>query len=145
MNTLINNQIVKLIHTFVIGILTPLKEKYPKLLEILNYSKHPSNDWDFFMTVGGVGYYVIKNKIDEEGISEIKKQLNEIDAQLPSALDNFFDFINKYDDLGGDLVSKIGFYVLWNIKGNRPSYSECKELAPAIGNYLLNLQEVLDK
>jgi hypothetical protein len=42
-------------------------------------------------------------------------------------------------DVDMDLRAKVGVWVLWNIIGDSPTYEESKELAPAIGTYLLGV------
>jgi len=128
---------IKYLNTLVITSLVPFLDKYPELKDILNASQNSASNWDFFMTVAGAGLYLTANeKVDD---NEIRNQLAEIDKQMPTALGNFYCFIknNKSDKLS--IESVIGFWVLWNIKGQTPTENESKNLAPAIGRYLSKL------
>jgi hypothetical protein len=107
-------------------------EKYPVLTGVLNKSKHPHDDWVFFMTIAGVGIYLLTHKVSDKEYNEIVIQLSGIDKQMPEALNNLFGFIKHPKDLRVE----IGFWVLWNIAGEPPTHEESMELAPAIGTYL---------
>ncbi len=131
------NLLVKGINIAVIGVIAPLKKQYPVLTSVLNKSKHPLNDWDFFMTVAGVGLYLLRDKVSDEKKEQILKQLAELDKQMPEGIDNFMEFVEKDKDM--DIRITVGFWVLWNIGGEAPTHDESKELAPVIGNYLLNV------
>lgn len=111
--------------------------KYPELGIVLNKSKHPVNDWDFFMTVGGVGLYIKVQKLDKNEVDAIKKQIKLLNKEMPAALDNLDSFLTNKSDLS--LMTKVGFWVLWNIGGEAPSHIESERLAPAIGRYLTNV------
>ena len=134
-----NTALVKGINLAIIGALIPLKNKYPVLLTILGKSRHPSNDWDFFMTAGGVGMYLFTNKVDENEYAEIINQLKEADKQMVDAVDNLFTYLETRKSMNVDIRMATGFWVLWNIAGNPPTQEESKELAPAIGIYLQNV------
>ena len=123
----------------IIGSMVPFVDKFPILRTILNKSQHPSDDWDFFMLSAGIGTYFLTNESSKEEANEIADQLSRIDKQIPDAIHNFFNYINKGQKAGINLVVDIGYWVLWNITGNEPTYEECKELAPAIGTYLMKL------
>lgn len=112
-------------------------EKYPVLTGVLNKSKHPHNDWVFFMTIAGVGIYLLTHKVSDKEYNEIVIQLSGIDKQMPEALNNLFGFIKHPKDLRVE----IGFWVLWNIAGEPPTHEESMELAPAIGTYLARVVE----
>lgn len=127
---------VKSINIVVITALVPFIDKYPILKEVLNKSRNPSNDWDFFMTVAGVGSYLSTHGVNEAKHEEILIELAEFDKQGVEALNNFTGFIEKNKDKDNDLKAIVGFWVLWNIKGSSPSHKESRELTPAIGTYL---------
>lgn len=133
------------INIAVIGSLMPFRTKFPVLITILSKSKHPSNDWDFFMTVAGVGIYFLTNKTNVEEANKIANQLLEIDRQMPEAMDNFFSYIKKGGEASVDLMADIGYWVLWNIMGDKPKYEECVALAPAIGTYLARVVNDLSR
>ena len=133
------NLFVKGINVAVIGALATFMDKYPVLLTVLNKSKHPSSDWDFFMTVAGAGSYLLTNKVGQDTFKEILRQLSELDSQMPEGLNNFFSFMEERKNEDNNTEAEIGFWVLWNVKGNPPAHDESKELAPAIGNFLFNV------
>ncbi|MDD5231699.1 MAG: hypothetical protein PHC43_10255, partial [Candidatus Marinimicrobia bacterium] len=72
---MVNKILVKWINLAAIGALIPFINKYPILQTILSRSKHPSSDWDFFMTVAGVGMYLSIKKVNKEEYKEIENQL----------------------------------------------------------------------
>lgn len=123
----------------VVGSVTIFENKFPVLRTILNKSQHPTNDWTFFMTVAGMGTYFLTNRSNEEEAKEIAKRLSEINKQMPEAMDNFFGYINKNKETSVNLTITIGHWVLWNIIRGNPTHEECKELAPAIGTYLMKI------
>jgi len=127
---------VKSINIAVITALVPFIDKYPILKKLLNKSENPSSDWDFYMTVAGVGSYFLTNKVSEIKHKELLIELAELDKQGVEALNNFTVFIENNKNEGIDLKASIGFWVLWNIKGSQPTQDESRELAPAIGAYL---------
>jgi hypothetical protein len=139
-----NSTLVKEINLAVMVAMTPLMDKYPDLSAVLDKSKNPSSDFDFFMTVAGVGSYFLKNEVSSDASNEILKQLSELDKQMPEGLNNFFSFMKGYKNDAGNIRAWIGFWVLWDIAGAPPGISESRELAPAIGNYLFEVMEELE-
>jgi len=127
---------VKSINIAVVTALVPFIDKYPVLKKLLNKSKNPSSDWDFYMTVAGVGSYFLINKVSETKHKKLLIELAEFDKQGVEALNNFTVFIENNKNEGIDLKASVGFWVLWNIKGIQPTQDESRELAPAIGAYL---------
>lgn len=127
-----------------IGIKTPLQEKFPILTSILSKSKNPSKDWDFFMTSAGIAIAILCNQNDEMFKKNILEKANNIkNINRPHstlnwgrAVSDLFNFMENYKDTDINMQSQIGLWVLWNIGGEKPSYDECKELAPIIGMYL---------
>jgi len=71
---------VKSINITVITALVPFIDKYPVLKELLNSSKNPSSDWDFYMTIAGVGSYLQDYKVSDAKNKE---------CQVPFLLDHF--------------------------------------------------------
>ncbi|KAF0124603.1 MAG: hypothetical protein FD154_2299 [Elusimicrobia bacterium] len=128
--------IAQVVRTFSISAQTMLREKYPELLSVLARSPRPSNDWDFFMTAAGVGYAIIVTNASGEEKAAILRQAAEIDSQLPAAISNLFDFVEKQKSAEAGLRANLGVWVLWNIGGGCPEHREMEKLAPAIGMYL---------
>lgn len=112
-------------------------ERYPELKAVLNRSKQPGSDWDFFMTVGGVGIYLERNQLSKEDGEDLLGQLAEFNKEMPPAIHNLAKFLAK--DSEHRLTTQVGFWVLWNIGGEAPTHKESERLAPAIGNYLMNV------
>lgn len=128
---------IKYLNTLIITSLVPFLDKYPELKDIINTGQNSVSNWDFSMTVAGAGLYLTVNEgVDD---NEIRNQLAEIDKQMPTALDNFCGFINNNKNDKLNIEAVIGFWVLWNIKGQTPTENESKNLAPAIGRYLSKL------
>ena len=130
---------VKRVNIAVITALVPFTDKYPVLKELLNKSKNPSSDWDFYMTVAGVGSYLLTNKVSDTKHKDLLTELVEIDKQSVVALNNFTMFVKNNKNGSIDLKASVGFWVLWNIKGEQPTQEESQELAPAIGAYLYKI------
>jgi len=126
---------IKYLNNLVITSLVPFLDKYPELKDFLNANQGSVNRWDFYMTIAGAGLYLTTNKKVNDG--KIRNQLAQIDKKMPAGLDNFYSFINnKKKNL--DIKIVVGFWVLWNIKGQAPTRNESKNVAPAIGQYLSN-------
>lgn len=132
-----NALLVKWINIAVMGALTVFVDKYPVLRTVLSKSKRPSDDWDFFMTIAGVGVYLLMFKFSDEDHKKVMTQLSEFDSQMLGGINNLFDYIEgQKGNAGVGFEKKIGFWVLWNIAGDAPSIEESTALAPAIGIYL---------
>lgn len=111
-------------------------DRFPELKEVVRTSKNPTDDWDFFMVVAGVGIYHHQHSKNSAAQIDLIEQLTEIDPQMPLALNDFNSFVSKDKH---DLLASTGLWVLWNIKGEAPSYEESSRLAPSIGKYLENI------
>lgn len=111
-------------------------DRFPELKEVIQTSKNPTDDWDFFMVVAGVGIYHNQHSKNSVAQTDLIEQLTEIDPQMPLAFNDFNSFISKDKH---DLLASAGLWVLWNIKGEAPSYKESSKLAPSIGKYLENI------
>lgn len=133
--TKIDTSVVNGVHLASIGALTKIREQFPELMNTLTKSKRPSSDWNFFMTAAGVSLAIILSS-DENKDSLIQK-VSEIDKQIPSAINNFFEF--KQSNSEEDVCSELGVWVLWNIGGECPTHPDCYRLAPVIGNFLKNV------
>ena len=135
--------LVKVLNLAVLGAERQLRQTYPALLTILSKSSHPSSDWRFFMTAGGVGMYLLINKVGEKEEKEIMDQLIGRDRQeMIYAIDNLSTYLKTRKNMKLDtqtIQQVIGFWVLWNIAGDPPTMEECKGLAPAIGMFLYNI------
>lgn len=128
--------LVKGINIAVIGVESDLVKRYPTLTSVLNKSKRPTNDWDFFMTIAGIGIYIMRNKISDKDKENLTLQMLELDRQMPDGLGNFFEFMTNSKDADTSNEARVGYWVLLSIKGEHPTLEESKELAPAIGSYL---------
>lgn len=136
--------LVNIINIAAIGALKTFTDRYPILLNILNKSKHSTNDWDFFMTAAGTGMYLLINEVSDKEYKDITNQLKKINEQLVEAVNNLFSYIETRKNSDIQIQTLIGFWVLWNILGDPPTQEECKELASAIGVYLYNIINNLD-
>jgi hypothetical protein len=113
-----------------------IEASFPELSSILARSKTPHNDWCFFFVAAGLytasSHPYCTDQLREEMLNDAKQ----IDAQMPVALDDLCDFIDKKAEESSDPLALIGLWVLWNIGGGMPGHDECKMLAPAIGSFL---------
>ncbi len=119
-----------------IDLLVPMLDKFPELKGVLNSSKGADIAWDFFMTVAGVGIYLLTHKVSEEEYKEILKELVEVYPKGKLGLENFMDFMERDKENEVDYQVRTGVWVLWNLKGGFPTSDETDRLAPAIGNLL---------
>lgn len=99
-------------------------------------------DWDFFMTVAGVGtaFMMIADRVP---LAEQKRTCEAVQAALRSkhpegfaALADFLEFVKRNVDGGIDLPGAIGAWVIWNLKQAAPNDQEAKP-APVLGLFLL--------
>ncbi len=112
-------------------------DKYPSLSLILKQSKHPSQDWDFFMTVAGTGLYLYSRHKTDEEIKNVSYDLAKIHKEMPAAMNNYLEFTyNSMKAKEAEVNAVTGIWILWNIMGHAPEYEESKALAPAIGTFL---------
>ena len=96
------------------------------------------------MTSAGIAIAILCNQNDEmfkKNILEKAKNIKNIyrphsTLNWGRAVSDLFSFMENYKDTGINMQSQIGLWILWNIGGEKPSYDECKELAPTIGMYL---------
>lgn len=139
-----SDMFVKEINIAVISALVPFVDRYPTLKNVLEKSKRSSNDWDFFMTVAGVGTFLMVNEIDKEGREKLVRQLIDLDKQMTGALINLEVFLKNNSGMNVNKSAIVGLWVLWNIAGEAPTHEVGQILAPAIGSYLLNLVKDLE-
>ena len=136
---MINDVFVAGIKLAAIGLLIPIMDRYPILETILRKNRHSSSNWDFFMTVAGVGMYFLTNEISKEEYAEVMNQLTELDKQMEDAINNLFSYTETLNSEDIKIQTVIGFWVLWNITGEPPTDDESNELAPVIGMCLYNV------
>jgi len=136
-----DSSIVDAINLTSISVLTTLIDKYPVLKIIINNSKskRPMDDWDFFMTAAGSGLVLMSSESFLGEHDVVKNRATEINKDIPRAIDDFISFMNKEERSDDMVAPTIGLWVLWNLKQEKPSYDEMKELTLVIGNFLLKI------
>jgi hypothetical protein len=131
-----DDELINGIHLAVVGATAAFLQKYPVLRRILSKSQRPKNDWDFYMTVAGLGVYYLRHKVSPHRHSALMAAISQFDRQMPEGLSNLYGYFASHTDANIDSRIKVGFWVLWNIAGEPPTQEESRDLAPAIGVYL---------
>jgi hypothetical protein len=134
---------VRGLRTLIITSLLPMMERYPELEGVINKSGSTSN-WDFFMTVAGVGWYIYTREPNEKVFKEVAREMAIIDEEMTGALSNYLNFMLSNSKLEVQLTNTAGMWVLWNMLGEFPEHADSAKLAPAIGTYLSNLIDDLE-
>lgn len=96
-------------------------------------------DWTFFIIAAGAGIALSTKEVSKGEHSIIRKALRNADPNLMSAVDNFQNYLDKYadSDLQDDRAFMIiGQWILWNIKGKKPTPAEIRDLSFIIGHNL---------
>ncbi len=131
------------LRTLIISALLPMMERYPELEGVVNKSGGTSN-WDFFMTVAGVGWYIYTRKPNEKVFKEVAREMATVDEDMTAALSNYLDFMLSNSKLEIQPTNTAGMWVLWNMLGESPEHADSAKLAPAIGTYLSNVIDGLE-
>ena len=122
------------IRIVVISSMIPFLDKFPVLETILKKNKHSSRDWDFFMTVAGLGLYYLIDETDYKKTDKILEQLSEAHKEMPKAISDFVRQSAEWKE--EDFGTRVGYWVLSNIEGSKHKEEECGALATAIGDFL---------
>jgi hypothetical protein len=129
------NKFVKIINISAISSLEPILDHCPELEEVMNKGKTSTADWDMLLTAAGVGFGLIQDK--NLSIDIAMQTAASIHPQLPSAIENYFDFISR----GGikdreTLGAQTGIWVVWNLLKEEPTYEKHARLISLIGHYI---------
>ena len=132
---------VDAIKTLVITSLVPLIDKYPLLADTLNSSEseNPTAEWDFYMISACAGIILMSNEEFKGEHKAIEDRLNELDKNFMRAIVDLSKFIENSTDNYDEGIATIGYWVIWNIKKNKPTDEELKFLSLQIGNYIMNI------
>ncbi len=147
------DQLVKVAHLAIIGLPLDLADRFPAIDRLVKSTR--LEEWDFFGTVAGSGTGILqipdaqlsredaKLALDatREALGEWRDQWiaeNPTWEAFPvkDVLDDFVRFVRKSVENGIDLEVAVGGWVLWNVKGDKPSTDELA-VAPVIGGLLL--------
>ena len=116
-----------------------LAERQPAMADLVKHTK--PDDWDFFATVAGVGAGVLefpgeKSRAEGDTLTGlVMNSLNDWNTQAAGALADLMKFVRESVESGIPTEMAIGGWLLWNVKGDKPSDSEM-EAAPGIGTFL---------
>lgn len=127
-------------NTLAVSSYSTLLDHYPQL-DMLAAADN-LGDWDFFMTVAGVGtaFMMIADRVpldDQRSVSEaVAQELRSWNSQGYAALTDFIGFMKRSVDGGIDLPDAIGTWVIWNLKQGCPSQQELG-LARPMGIFLV--------
>lgn len=132
---------VDAIKPMVITSLVPMIDKYPLLKDLLNTSKSesPTDNWDFFMTSACAGIILITREEYEGEHNATESRLNELDKNYMRAIKDFSSFLEKASDDMNEQLGTIGYWILWNVKKDKPTDDELQQLALPIGNYVMSV------
>jgi hypothetical protein len=129
-------------HTIAISSLTSFLDKFPALGSICKVRGAAGpQDWDFFMTVAGVGFALqtLGSRPSEKDLRHFTEGLQEHspkwNAHAAAAFDDLTRFTQRNVSGEMDSLTAIGLWVLWNVKRENPTQEEMP-LAPAIGRFL---------
>ncbi len=134
--------LIAMANTIAISSLTSFLDKFPDLEPIFKArGAHGPADWDFFMTVAGVGaaLLVVGANPGEEDSHQfgqgLQQHLAKWDPNAPAAFDDLTKFTERNVSAGVDRLTTIGLWVLWNVKQATPTDDEMA-MAPAVGRFL---------
>ncbi|MDE2980910.1 MAG: hypothetical protein OXU74_06915 [Gemmatimonadota bacterium] len=115
--------------------LTPLLNQFPELDELVTETA----TWDFFGTVAAVGsaMYLAHKEIPQDQVRAteraVAKVLNKWDHQGYQAYLDLHQFVAPRIEQGWTIELAVGAWVMWNIKGAKPTEREF-QVGAAIGS-----------
>lgn len=128
---------IKEFHLKVIASLVPFLQQYPIMKGVLASNPRSSQNWDFYLTVAGVGMYIVSFKVPAKKQTPLRETLSSLDPEMIDALDDFLEMNEDARIDENTLSGNIGMWVLWNVKGIAPTNEEYNELSPAIEKFLI--------
>lgn len=133
--------LVSTVNVLAISSLTSFLTNFSSIEQIMK--KCTTEDWDFFMTVAGIGIALQTNKykpsdkeVDQFAVG-LKEYLPKWNSQGAAAFDDLLKFTQRNITNGVDSIVAAGLWVLWNLKQEQPTDDEMS-LAPIIGHYWVN-------
>jgi len=131
---------VDVIKMLALSSLVPMMDKFPLLEQTLKSSKsnNPAEEWDFYLVSACSGIILLTNENYEGEHQAVEERLNEIDKNYMRAVSDLSIFLENSSDDVDVRVANIGYWVLWNVKKDKPSDEELKTLAFPIGQYVMN-------
>lgn len=132
---------VDAIKTLVITSLVPMIDKFPLLKDTLNSSKsnNPADEWDFFMTSACSGIILMTNEEYKGEHEAVQNRLTELDKNYMVAVDDLLKFMEKASDDLDQKLATLGYWILWNVKKDKPTDVELQQLSLPIGNYIMTV------
>lgn len=132
---------VDAIKTLAITSLVPMIDKFPLLKDLLNSSKsdNPADEWDFFMTSACAGIILISSEEYKGEHEAVENRLNELDKNYMMAVNDLKKFMEKASDDLDQNIATLGYWLLWNVKKDKPSDDELQQLSLPIGNYIMSV------
>lgn len=132
---------VDAIKTLAITSLVPMVDKFPLLKDLLNSSKsnNPADEWDFFMTSACAGIILISSEEYKGEHEAVENRLNELDKNYMMAVNDLKQFMEKASDDLDQKIATLGYWLLWNVKKDKPSDDELQQLSLPIGNYVMSV------
>lgn len=130
------------IKTLVVTSLVPMIDKFPLLKDLIDSSKssHPVDEWDFFMISACAGVILLTSENHSGEHEIIRNQLRELDEEYLLAVDDLAKFMEKVpEDELDQFIATLGYWVLWNVKKDKPTDAELQQLSLPIGKYVIYL------
>jgi len=106
-------------------------DKFPVLKGTLNSSKsdNPADEWDFFMTSACAGIILLTNEEYDGEHESVENRLNELDINYMRAVADLMKFMEKGSDDLNERIATLGYWILWNVKKDKPTDDELQQLS----------------
>jgi hypothetical protein len=133
-------KLIAMANTLAVSSFPCFKKRFPDLESMIN--EHGKDDWDFFMTVAGVGVAMqtIGKTPPEQDIhafaAGIQQNFSKWNAKADEAFQDLRKFTKRNLSIGIDFITTYGLWVLENIKKDTPTPEE-RSIAPVIGRFLV--------
>ena len=134
---------IKELHINAISSLMPFYTNYPQMKSVLESNPKSTENWDFYMTVAGIGVFVSSIKLTAKAQKELHTEIESLNPEMVEALTDFMEFNGKGKTDDETMSGNVGIWVLWNVKGTAPTNDEYNVIAPAIEKYLVRVVKEL--
>lgn len=114
----------------IVGTLIPLMNKFPSFETLMKDREGNAEDFDFYMLVAIIGYYLY-NTDNEKETDSMLVELQKLGDNYLLAIKNLQSYVNP-SIKEVDLKLLLGMWVLHNLKGDFPTQKE-SQVASAIG------------
>lgn len=127
-----------MINAVAISSFTPFLENFPQFERIIKDRGFldVTKDWDFFMTVAGIGVAVriCNNQLSPEFFDTLQRYFPKIDPNASAAFEDLLKFAERNSEKM-DPIEACGTWVVFNVKQETPTNDEMS-IGPVIGKFL---------